>query len=227
MTDIRVLRSDAERNRVRLVETASCAFAECGFDVSMDEIARKAGLGKGTIFRRFPTKEHLVAAIACERMGELLETGTTLLAEPDAGLAMRDFMRSAVALLSRDRGLTEAIHGLSCDNIDIQEAKHDVLDTVAALLTRAQAQGSIRDDISACDIMLMVAAVSRIAAPFSSVDTTIWTRYLDLVFDGLRSESASVLSHPVPTDDQMMAASVAGAHRFRHKILREPEDALT
>jgi AcrR family transcriptional regulator len=209
LTCTKALRGDAERNRKRLVEAAGCAFAELGFGVSVEEIARRAGLGKGTVFRRFPTKDDLVAAIVCDRMDELQRFGDALLEEDESGESIHQFMMRAVAILSQDRGLLEAIHGLSCTNVDVQSAKHMVVETVGALLAREQRAGFIRSDIAACDVMLLTAAVSHIAAPFHAIDSDIWTRYLDLVFDGLRPDAAHPCSHAPPTEEQMMRAATA------------------
>jgi AcrR family transcriptional regulator len=105
------LREDAERNRKRLIEAAASAFAEFGFGVPIEEIARRAGVGKATVFRRFPTKERLVEAIMVERMTMLAEAGAPLLDADDAGAALRQFMRTGVELISQDRGLCDAVQG--------------------------------------------------------------------------------------------------------------------
>lgn len=209
------LRSDAERNRRRVMEAAACAFAEAGFEVSIDEIARRAGLGKGTVFRRFPTKEDLVAAIVCERMGELLEVGAQLSASDDPGEALRAFMRRMVEILCGDRGLLEAIHGLASTDEEVLSLKHEVSELAWSLLVRAQEQGSIRTDIAADDVLLLVAAVSHVSAPFHDVDADLWQRYFDLMFDGLRSEAARPCSHPAPTEEQLAAASGCAVPAFR------------
>jgi AcrR family transcriptional regulator len=213
-TDARALRGDAERNRKKLLEVASCAFAEAGFEVSVEDIARRAGVGKGTVFRRFPTKEHLVVAIVCARLQELIEVGTPLLDAQDAGEAMRRFMRSAVETLSQDRGLLEAIHGLASTSDELAETKHATFELVTRLLSRAQQSGAVRTDVTACDVMLLVSAISYVAAPFRGVDDDLWTRYFGLVYDGLRPAAATPCLHPPPSEDQMHAAVSSHACRL-------------
>lgn len=208
------LRSDAERNRRRLLEAASQAFAECGFDVSIDEIARRAGLGKGTVFRRFPSKEDLMAEIARERMSEIIRAGAELASTSEPGEAMRVVMRKMVELLTTDRGLAEALEGLCAHNDEVLCVKHEVMETVSHLLEMAQSAGQVRNDITECDVMLLVVGISHISAPFRDVDSDIWQRYFDIVFDGLRPSAAHPCSHPAPTEVQLQAVGKAklGVH---------------
>src|SRR5207249_10088566 len=103
------LRADAQRNLDRLLDTAAECFAEQGLDVSIDEIARRAGVGHGTVFRRFPTKDALRAAVIRARLDELLATAHALLEEPDAGAAVEQFVWEVADSCLRDRALFEGI----------------------------------------------------------------------------------------------------------------------
>src|SRR4030095_2889896 len=101
------LRADAQRNLDRILEAASEAYAEVGPDVTMDEIARRAGVGHGTVFRRFPTKDALRAAVIGMRLDELLAQAHALLEKPDAGAALEEFVWAAAEACRRDRALFE------------------------------------------------------------------------------------------------------------------------
>src|SRR5262245_48721634 len=94
-------RADAVRNRRLLLDAASEAFAEGGVEVSIGEIAQRAGVGKGTVFRHFASKEELLAAIMLGMLGELMDTATALLDAGDAGLALREFMTAGVEIFVR------------------------------------------------------------------------------------------------------------------------------
>ena len=104
-----VLRADAQRNLGRILEAASEAYAEVGPEVTIDEIARRAGVGHGTVFRRFPTKDALRAAVIRVRLDELLSRADELLDKPDAGAAFEEFVWAAAEACRRDRTLFEGI----------------------------------------------------------------------------------------------------------------------
>src|SRR5437763_10125785 len=107
--DERHLRADAERNRRRLLDAAQELFGERGLDVGVGEIAQQAGVGRGTLFRNFPSKEHLIAAIVVERMSESISRGRAALEEPDAGEALFALIEQSVGRSQTDRALFDAI----------------------------------------------------------------------------------------------------------------------
>lgn len=205
-TDIRPLRGDAERNRRRLMEVAAEAFAEFGESVSVDEIARRAGLGKGTFFRHFGGKEHLIAAVARDRICELASIGEGLSEAEDPGVALRDFMAAAVERQLCDRGLFEAIGGLVHLEVEVSEGKARVIRIADVILRRAQEAGEIRADLVTSDLMLLVAAISHAAAPLHPHGPGLWRRYFDLIYDGLRPEAATPCAHEPPTEIELRAA---------------------
>jgi AcrR family transcriptional regulator len=205
-TIVRPLRVDAERNLRRLLDAAAQAFAEEGLGVSVAEIARRAEVGKGTVFRRFPTKEHLVAAIVCDRLQEIARTGTKLLAMDDAGAALLHFMRAGAEVQAKDRGFLEAAAGAELEFEEVLEAKQKLLRVTSGLLERAQMQGIVRGDVTAEDIVLMECACCQASAPFHAAVPELWRRYIDLVFDGLRAEAAHPLSEPALTEAQLAEA---------------------
>jgi AcrR family transcriptional regulator len=209
-TIVRPLRVDAERNLRRLLDAAAEAFAEEGLGVSVAEIARRAGVGKGTVFRRFPTKEHLVAAIVCDRLEEISRIGTELLATEDGGQALLDFMRAGAEVQAKDRGFLEAAASAELELEEVLAAKQQLLAITAALLERAQQQGTVRGDVTPQDIVLMECACCQASAPFHATAPELWRRYVDLVFDGLRSAAAHPLSEPGLTEQQLTEAHLAG-----------------
>jgi len=180
------LRADAQRNLGRVLDAAAEALAERGPDVSVDEIARRAGVGHGTVFRRFPTKESLLAAVMCKRLAELADGAEELLECPDAGLAFEEFVWRIAEIYARDRALFECIPRCS-EVAEVAEAKDRLHRVVEQLVTRAQEQGSIRADIDPDDIPVLVG--SAILGSTQAASGEAWRRYVAVVLDGLRPPS--------------------------------------
>lgn len=161
------LRADARRNLDRLLEAASECFGESGVDVSVDEIARRAGIGHGTVFRRFPTKEALLAAVVLARVRELTAAAESGVEAEDAGAAFDRFFRHAAETYARNRELVEGF-GSCIDTEEVAALKA----AVRRLVRRAQQAGVLRGDVSADDVLELVPAASR---------------HPDVILDGLRS----------------------------------------
>jgi AcrR family transcriptional regulator len=210
----RRLRVDAERNRRRLLDAAAEAFASEGLEVSIEEIARRAEVGKGTVFRRFPTKEHLVAAVVSDRIDELVASCEGLLDGDDPAGAVHEFLSVCVRAQARDRGLFEAVGGVALADPEVRTAHAQLHEIAGRLLARAQDEGAVRDDVTAIDLLCLMGAVSYAVGPMLSTTPEIWRRYVDLVFDGLRPEGAHPLSRQAPTRaqiDKALDAKVAAA----------------
>jgi AcrR family transcriptional regulator len=177
----RRLRADAERNRTRVLEAATALFRERGLDVGVAEIAQLAGVGRGTLFRNFPTKDDLIAAIVVERMAEAAEGGRALLDAPDAGEALFEFLGELAGLQQLDRALVEAVADTWLANPEIRAAHAEVVSVLDMLLTRAQAAGAVRDDVGAIDLLFMLKGVCEVASALAHVDDEIVARHLDLI----------------------------------------------
>jgi len=178
------LRADAQRNLERVLDSAAALFAERGCGVSVDEIARHAGVGHATVFRRFPTKDALIAAVVSKQIRELTAFVEEALAREDAGEAFRAFVWQAGELYARDRGLYEGFS--RCVDIrDVAEAKAELNGLVGQLIERAQKAGALRRDVAADDVSTLVGSAIH-GAGDSPADPELWRRYLEVVLDGLR-----------------------------------------
>ncbi len=177
----RRLRADAERNRRRLVEAAAEMFAERGLEVGVGEIAERAGVGRGTLFRNFPSKDALITAVVATRIREAAVIGRARLDHPDAAATLFGLVDESLARQQDDRALFEAIADTWMVHPEIRAAHREVLAVVEELLTRAQRAGAIRDDVSAVDLLLMVKGVCESARAFRNLDPEIGMRQLDLV----------------------------------------------
>jgi AcrR family transcriptional regulator len=169
------VRADAQRNLGRVLDAAAEVLAERGPDASVDEIARRAGVGHATVFRRFPTKDDLIAAVVLERIRELAAVAEEAAADPDPGAAFDRFVWHAGELHANGGRLHE------CFDTCIEKPEHTDLHVHAArLVERAQAAGAVRADVTAAEIEAIFAAVLR------SANGSEWRRYVEIVLDGLR-----------------------------------------
>lgn len=213
-TEPRALRADAERNRRRVLDAARVVFAEHGLSVGVDAVARAAGVGVGTLYRRFPTKQELLAAVMEDGVCALADEVERIEVAEDPWEAFAGSLRAFAETIARDRGFYEVIHG-TAEFIPMARAdKGRLMETVERILTRAQQAGVVREDIVADDL----AALSQVAArlPRWRLDTQpeLWTRYLALTLDGLRPDGAHELPHPPPVSP-VEAPKVARRRRTR------------
>jgi AcrR family transcriptional regulator len=186
----RALRADAERNHRRLLDAAEELFRERGLDVGVAEIAERAGVGRGTLFRNFPTKQDLITAIVIERMQEATEYARTLLDAPDAGEALFGFLEELVGRQQLDRCLFDAVADTFLANEEIRAAHAEVVLAVEDLLTRAKDAGVVRNDIGAMDILVLLKGVFEAASAFASSEPGMVTRQLDLVRAAISAHAA-------------------------------------
>jgi AcrR family transcriptional regulator len=180
----RPLRADAARNRARVLETAYETFAAEGLSVPIDEIARRAGVGAGTVYRHFPTKEDLFAAVVESRLQHIIAAGRALLDDPGPGEALFAFLRSMVLDFgATDQGLVEALGGLG---IDVESAAPDAEDAfrglLGELLVAAQGAGTVRRDVDVPEIKALMVGCQAM----QGYDKTRAARVTDVVIDGLR-----------------------------------------
>jgi AcrR family transcriptional regulator len=183
----RPLRRDAERNRQRILEVAREAFAEDGLAVTLDEIARRAGLGVGTVYRRFPDKEQLIDALFEERIGEMVALGEEALRREDAWDGLVAFLEMATAAHADDRGLKEValsgVHGLE----RVARARQRMFPLVSRLVERAQEQGTLRPDVQPTDLPLLQLMLGSLSECTRDVEPDVWRRFLGILTDGLRT----------------------------------------
>jgi AcrR family transcriptional regulator len=159
-------------------------LAEQGPNASVDEIARRAGVGHGTVFRRFPTKEALVAAVVCKRLDEEAAAVARLLDRPDAGDAFDAFVWEIAEVYARDRCIFEGLP--HCAEIpQVAAAKGRFLELVGRLVGRAQAEGAVRADLRPEDVPMLVG--SAILGSSWSPEGEPWRRYVAVVLDGMRA----------------------------------------
>jgi AcrR family transcriptional regulator len=181
----RPLRADAERNRLRLLEAAQRLFRERGLDVGVAEIAEAAGVGRGTLFRNFASKEDLIAAIVAERMHAGVLIGQAFLDAPDPAEALFEFLGELIGRQQLDRALFEALDDTWLTRDEIKAGHAEIVELLDRLLARAQTGGEIRPDVGAMDLLMMFKGACTAATTYAHVDPAIIDRHLDLIRAGL------------------------------------------
>jgi AcrR family transcriptional regulator len=154
-------RADAVRNRARVLEAAQAAFAAEGLAVPLDEIARRAGVGAGTVYRHFPTKEALFEAVILDRIIRFVDAARKLAAADDPGAAFVEFLHRLVAGAASAKDLADALAGANLAAAGlIIAAKQDLSEAGSALLTRAQQAGAVRADIGIDEVMALLSGTT-------------------------------------------------------------------
>lgn len=198
------LRSDARRNRNQLLRAAGEVLREEGLDASLDEIARRAGVGNATLYRHFPTRENLYEAVFAEA-GALLERiwERTLRIE-DPWLALVAYFEEACGFFATDRGLSDLmVQGMPRSRVlDELRAKCDLL--MRTLLERAQRAGVVRTDVDLTDVILLFCALQRLIPAVELVCPGSWRRHLAITLDGLRPNHGAGLPPSVLSYDQLL-----------------------
>ena len=179
------MRADARRNRDKLIAAAKDLFAETGSDVSLDAVARRAGVGPGTLYRHFPTRDALVEAAYRSEVAELSAAADDLLASCPPDVALAEWMDRFVAYAAAKRGMRAALQSVVASGSDIfADARRQNLATLATLLAAGAEAGTIRPDVEAEDVLRATGIVWQLD------DQPGWEeqarRLLGLVMDGLR-----------------------------------------
>ncbi|WP_406632067.1 TetR/AcrR family transcriptional regulator [Amycolatopsis sp. WGS_07] len=153
-------RRDARENRARLLEVAAQAFAEQGLDAAPSAIAKQAGVGVGTLYRHFPTREALIDAAYRHQLAGVCEQASALLAQHPAADAMREWLTHFLAYVRAKHGMSEALNAVIASGVDpYSDSRKLLLDAVNALLEAGAKDGTLRDDVAAEDVLLLVGGI--------------------------------------------------------------------
>jgi AcrR family transcriptional regulator len=184
MTAAKPLRADAQLNLDRLLESAAQAFARDGADTSLKAIARQAGVGIGTLYRRFPTRDDLIEATYRNETARLCESASELLAASTPSVALRTWMEAFVDYMQTKHGMAEALPGILSADEGLRLHSRDLLrDAIQALLAASLADGSVRPGVPANDIMMALGGITLIAA--NEGQRELASRLIDLLVAGL------------------------------------------
>jgi AcrR family transcriptional regulator len=185
-TTSRPLRADARRNRERILDAARAAFASDGMHAQMDDVAATAGVGVGTVYRHFPTKEALLTAIVAEKFSRFTEFTSDALAEPEAWPAFVRMLQRSGEVMAADAAMQQTLLAAPDTVWGAAKAEYPDLDMLSAeLISRAIAEGGLRDDFVVDEIGLVMCGVCATMAR----NPDSWERHLAILIDGLRARS--------------------------------------
>lgn len=204
-SEARPLRKDAERNRQRILEAARELFAKRGLGVTLNDVAHHAGVGVGTVYRRFPDKELLIDSLFQEHLDEWARIFEEGLADPDPWHAVVSVHERALELWARNRGLKEILLGSPQASERATRQRAQLHPLAAKLIERAQAAGVVRADAATQDFGVALLMLGAVMDAAEDLDPELWRRYLRIALQGLRPEGAPLEPLPVaaPKPTQM------------------------
>lgn len=202
-SESRPLRRDAARNRQVVLEAAAEVFAESGLNGSYDEIARRAGVGPGTVYRRFPQRAELVQALFESQMQEIEALAEDAAQRPDAWSALCWFLEQVVQMQTADRGFKEVLGGVAQYGYGVGTNRDRLTPALTALLNRAKRDGALREDIEPADIGALTLVLSSLS---SKSQPQLWRRYFVLLLDALarRPEGSIPLPLTPPAAEEVV-----------------------
>ncbi|MGI5379932.1 TetR/AcrR family transcriptional regulator [Streptomyces sp. CA-251387] len=187
------LRSDAERNRGRIIAAARRVFARDGLNASMASVAREAGVGIATMFRRFPTKEELVAAVFADRMDAYADAVATALEDPDPWNGFVGYLETACAMQAADYGFADVLTTSFPTAKAMEQRRNEAYEGMVRLIGRAKAAGRLREDFDPSDIVLLHMANAGVVNATAGAAPDAWRRVVALFIQSFEAPARGPL----------------------------------
>jgi AcrR family transcriptional regulator len=188
----RPLRRDAAQNREQLLDAAAKVFAAQGLDASVEEIARVAGVGIGTLYRRFPTKEALIAALVQDVLDTMSRLALDATEAPD-GRGLEQYLETSSAYQAKHRGCLPRLWNTDAEHEAIQRIRR----IIGSLLEDAKRHGRVRDELSSTDITMIMWSIRGVIETTRGIAPDAWRRHLDLLIAGMRPAAESLAHRPI------------------------------
>jgi AcrR family transcriptional regulator len=205
------LRADAARNRELVLEAAAGLFAVHGGDSTLNDVARAAGLGVGTVYRKFPDKEAVLDALLDQKIDSLAALAEAATSEPDPGVAFRGFLLNLIEKRATDRGLDAVLTSASRQQRFTEELERRLVPTVDRLIGAALEAGEVRSGVSSQEVCLLAFMVGKVADITRPDSPDLWRRYAQLLIDGTRQHPDSSSLTPDPLLFSANAAALGRA----------------
>jgi AcrR family transcriptional regulator len=216
-TDQRPLRADAERNRQRILDAAAELFAERGLHVSLDEVAERAGVGVGTVYRRFADRDALIDALLQSRVEEFLEMVELAAANPDAWEGLIGFIEAGAEFHGRNRALKELMFSAPGSREWVDRVRTRVRPKVGAMVNAAKEQGRLREDLHVLDVPMLELMLAGAIEFTQDAKPDIWRRMLGIVIDGLKAgRRPPEPLHVKPMGDKDLEQAMERSSRAAH-----------
>lgn len=209
----RPLRADAVKNRERILEAAAVVFAERGLDATLDEVAARAGVGVGTVYRRFADKDALVGALFENAVDEIATLAMVANEFDNSWDGLVWFMQETLQRQCANRGFRDVVVGSEYAQERMESAKRRIVPSISALIQRCQRDGNLRSDIVEADFPIIDMMISSLGNLTHHLAPDLWRRYLTIMLDGLavsRSEPSPL--QPMPSDE-LIGAALRSTHR--------------
>ena len=213
----RPLRRDAERNRQLILDTAKAVFAQRGLEASLDEVAHEAGLGVGTVYRRFPNRDALIDALFADMLASIERIVAESMALPRAWDGLVHFMTAMLESQGRDKALRDLMLSrqkyLELCDVDKEEVVRDTVEpALFEMIDRAKIEGDLRPDVVATDVGVLLISAVGVVDFTAPADAEVWRRHLAVMLDGLRARAAgdTFALAPEPLDHDQLDVCMTG-----------------
>lgn len=220
-------RADAERNRGRIIASARRAFAEQGLDAPLEDVAEGAGVGIGTVYRHFPTRDDLVTGCFAERLAVHVEAAEEALKAPDGWTGFVQYVERTCALQAADRGLNDLLASSFPAGHALEQSRLRVYELVVRIIDRAKAEGALRDDAVPEDYPLILMANAGVVQGMGTEAPDAWRRYIALMLQGFRARSDEPVLPPPPTPRQVVRATLRLGRSAARLAARGPRPKST
>jgi AcrR family transcriptional regulator len=200
----RPLRADAARNRERILQAARQVFAERGLNATLDDVATRAGVGVGTVYRRFPNKEVLAEALFEQAVNGIVDLAVQAGSVADSWEALVWFLERSCQRQVEDAGLRDVLIGGKCGHDRVAVARDRIVPAVTRLVERAQMDGKLRPDVVASDVPVIQKMVMAVATMAGTTAPDMWRRYLAMVLDGLAASDCGRRALPEAPSGQLL-----------------------
>jgi AcrR family transcriptional regulator len=184
----RPLRKDAERNRRRILDAARELFAQHGLGVTLNDVAHHAGVGVGTVYRRFPDKAKLIEELFEQQIEELVGLMEEAVEDPDPWRGLSGFMKRNLELQTRDRAFREIVMGTPEGAQRVAQIRSRMFPLAGHLVQRAKAAGALRADFEPQDFPILLMMLTALVDAAREVEPEVWRRYVEIVLQGLRAD---------------------------------------
>lgn len=200
-TTDRPLRKDAERNRKRILEAARNLFASKGLEPNLNDVAHHAGVGVGTVYRRFASKEELLEAIFEDGLNQLADLAETALQQPDPWQGFVWYVEQMCEITATDRGLREIAFSKSYGGDRVIAAQERLIPVQKQVVERARSDGRLRPELSDTDMPILGLLAGTVSEFAGHVDADLWRRYVAILIDGMRCRSDQMPLPVIALDD--------------------------
>jgi AcrR family transcriptional regulator len=204
----RRLRKDAERNRQRVIEAARELFASKGLEATLNDVAHHAGLGVGTVYRRFSTKEELLEAVFEDGINQLTGLAESALQYDDSWQGFVWFVEQMCEVTATDRGAREMAFSKTYGGDRVEAARDRLVPQITKLVERAQNDGYVRPDASPTDMPIFGLLAGTVSEFAGEVDGELWRRYVAILLDGIRHSSGQTELPVRALEDQELEAAM-------------------